>query len=379
MRFLALFRKTLVENVRDWKILVMTLSFAPFFVVLMYFYFEEATVTYRITVVNRDAGPAGAAIVEHMRSVRNDEGIELLRVREEDDLEAAQARIPDRRADLVVEIPEDFSRVLIAYAGGATPEPVTVRTYGDGANVNYLLAMAFSDYLTFEVAAAMTGQEGPIRLEPVDIGAVDSQDEFARYVPALLALALMMLMFTAAASVIKEKDKGTLVRLRLSNMTTFEWLAAVSVGQCLVGIAAVGVTLLTAMSLGYRPQGSLWGALVVTVISSMGIVGVSMLVAAWLRTIFDLVTIGCFPFFVMMFFSGGMFPLPEIRMFALGERAVNVNDVLPTTHAVAAYDRIMTANGGLGDVWFELSAVALLTVVLFGSGTWWFVRRHMRG
>jgi len=189
----------------------------------------------------------------------------------------------------------------------------------------------------------------------------------------------MMLMFTAAASVIKEKDKGTLVRLRLSNMTTFEWLAAVSAGQCIVGVVAVGLTLLTAMALGYRPQGSLWGGLVVTVVSSLGIVGVSMLVAAWLRTIFDLVTIGCFPFFVMMFFSGGMFPLPDIRLFALGERAVNVNDVLPTTHSIAAYDRIMTANGSLGDVWFELGAIVLLTVVLFGSGTWLFVRRHMRG
>ena len=43
MRLNALLRKTMIENFRDWKMLVMTLSFAPFFVVLMYFYFEDAT------------------------------------------------------------------------------------------------------------------------------------------------------------------------------------------------------------------------------------------------------------------------------------------------------------------------------------------------
>ena len=46
MRFLSLFRKTMIENFRDWKILVLVLTFAPFFVLLMYFYFGESVQTY---------------------------------------------------------------------------------------------------------------------------------------------------------------------------------------------------------------------------------------------------------------------------------------------------------------------------------------------
>ena len=67
MRWRALLRKALLESVRDWKILILAVTFAPFFVVLMYGYFRAGTTVYRIAVVNRDAGPRGAALVAALR------------------------------------------------------------------------------------------------------------------------------------------------------------------------------------------------------------------------------------------------------------------------------------------------------------------------
>jgi ABC-2 type transport system permease protein len=88
-------------------------------------------------------------------------------------------------------------------------------------------------------------------------------------------------------------------------------------------------------------------------------------------------TIGCFPFFILMFFSGGMFPLPPVRVFTIGERVVNINDVLPTTHAITALGKILNQGAELGDVVYELAAIAVLTVVFFMAGTWLFTRRQM--
>ncbi len=377
MRLNALLRKTMIENFRDWKMLVMTLSFAPFFVVLMYFYFEDATTSYRIAVVNQDEGAVAQGLIKRLEEVESGEGTFVLRVTEEEDIAAAQELIRDRSADLVIEIPDGFSSALLQYPRGSEDAPLVVRTYGDAANVKYMMAAAFGDYLTYEYAALITGETGPMVLEPVTLGRADAPTEFDLYVPGLLALALMMLMFTAAGTVIKEKDKGTLLRLRISNMSTAEWLAAVSITQVTIGLLAVALTYLTAWSLGYRMSGSLFDVAVVTVLSSMAIVGISMIVAALLRTIFDLVTIGTFPFFILMFFSGGMFPLPDVQLFALGARTINANDVLPTTHSIAAYDRIMNTGAGLGDVAFELAAIVLLFVVFFAIGTWAFTRRHM--
>lgn len=378
MRVVSLFRKTMIENIRDWKILILTLSFAPFFVALMYFYTAESTTTYRIVVVNHDEGEMGQGLIAAITDIRSPDAGVILEVQEEKDIDRALERLEHRRADVVVEIPNRFSGVLRDYRQETRTPPAVVSTYGDATNVRYMMAAAYADYLIYEFGAAMTGEQGPLRLEAQTIGQVTSLNAFELYVPALLALSLMMLMFTAAASLIKEKDKGTLVRLRVSNMTTFEWLSAVSASQLIIGLLALGLTFLTAIALGYRSSGSLLAVTVVGLMSCMAIVAISVLVAAYTRTIFDLVTIGCFPFFILMFFSGGMFPLPDVSLFAVGGRAVNLNEVLPTTHTITAFSKILHSGSGLVEVVPELGAIAALTVTFFAVGTWLFTRRHMR-
>ena len=378
MRVVSLFRKTMIENIRDWKILALTLTFAPFFVALMYFYTADTTTTYRILVVNHDEGEMGQGLIAAIKEVRSPDAAVLLEVQEEEDIERALERVEARRADVVVELPIRFSEVLRDYRQESRTPPAVVTTYGDATNVRYMMAAAYADYLIYEFGAAMTGEQGPLKLEAQTIGDVTSLNAFELYVPALLALSLMMLMFTAAASLIKEKDKGTLVRLRISNMTTFEWLSAVSASQLIIGLFALGLTFLTAVALGYRSSGPLVAMTVVGLLSCLAIVAISVLVAAYTRTIFDLVTVGCFPFFILMFFSGGMFPLPDVRLFAVGSRAVNLNEVLPTTHTITAFGKILHSGSGLVEVLPEIGAIAALTAVFFGVGTWLFTRRHMR-
>ncbi len=387
MRLASLVRKTTLENLRDWKVLVMTLSFAPFFTVLMHFYFESASESaYRLAVVNGDEGLAletgtslnrGEDLITALREAANSDGGEALRLFEESDSAAAFAKLRAGSVDLVVVLPSLFTTTLEAYRQGREPPAAIVSTFGDPTNPKYLMAAAWSDAITYTYAAEVVDVRGPVEVNMQTIGEAESLSEFDLYVPGLLALAVMMLMFTAAASIIKEKDKGTLVRLRLSNMTTFEWLLAVTVVQTVLGVGAVAMTLFTAMAFGYQPAASLTALMLVSTLSSIAIVSVSVLVAAWLRSVFDLMTIGCFPFFILMFFSGGMFPLPDVRILEIAGRSVNVNDVLPTTHSISAFDKILNHGAGLGGVAFELAAIVLLSVVFFALGTLWFTKRHM--
>jgi ABC-2 type transport system permease protein len=388
VRLLSLFRKTLLENIRDWKILVLTLVFGPFFVILMYFYLgETAQSPYRVVVVNQDGGAttadgrvlyAGQELISEMMSARYPEGTEVFQVQQEQNLAVASSRLADDSVDLVVEIPQHFSSVLLDYQQGHQPPPAIVNTYGNPTNANYLMAAVWSDMITYGYVAAVTGLQSPLELRANTVSGMETRNEFELYVPALLTLALIMLMFTAAASLIKEKDKGTIIRLRLCNMTAFEWFSAVSMTQIIVGLLAMGLTFLTAVALGYRTSGSLFAVMVVGFVSSLSIIAISFLVAASLRTIFDLLTIGCFPFFILMFFSGGMFPLPPLRLFTVGSRSVSINDFLPTTHTISALNSILNYGVGLGDVALELAAILALTVVFFATGVWLFTRRHMR-
>jgi hypothetical protein len=68
---LAFLKKTFLENVREWKILILALTFAPCFVYMMYGYFEATAPAYRLLVINLDDGAASGAGsgVDHARAL----------------------------------------------------------------------------------------------------------------------------------------------------------------------------------------------------------------------------------------------------------------------------------------------------------------------
>ncbi len=385
MRMLAFFHKTSLENLREWKILSMVLLFAPFFVYLMWGYFHATEPAYRLLVLDhdeaaQDAGPhfGGGDLIETWRQAEHSDGEPVFAVETTGDLEAATERLRKRQADLLVEIPPDFSRRIADFSTGRGFEPAVLVNHADPANTSGAMAMAMSEYTAFEAEATVTQAPTPLDVRLVSVGGGEQPSEFDLYVPALLMLAIIMVMFTAAATLIKEVDKGTISRLVLSRITIVELLAAVSVNQVMIGVAALMLAYGSAASVGYQSEGSLGAIVVVGAMTTLAVVAISVLVAAFMRTIFELLTVGCFPFFILMFFSDCMFPLPKIHLATLGEYAIYATDILPTAVAVRAFNRILTHGAGLGEVWPELCCIALLTAGYFLVGAWLFTRRHFR-
>lgn len=389
MRFLSLLRKTLIENVRDWKILILTLIFAPLFVFLMFFYVGDAPQTYSIVFLNNDTGaitqdghPYNAAteLIASMADAQYDDGTRILDVAMQNDTSVAYKSLVDRSADLVVEIPENFSNALLEYRDGKTTAPVTVRSMGNPSNSKYIMAAVYNDMALYDYVGNLTGESGPviIRADTIKSSGMEDRSMFDMMVPGLLALSFMMLMFTTAASFIREKDRGTIVRLKLSGMRVHEFIGSIGVVQIAIGIAAMALTYACALALGFHSSGSLLAVLVISILACMSIIAISLIISSFLRSIFDLMTIGCIPFFILMFFSGGMFPLPPIALFNMGGHTFYANDILPTTHSIIAMDKVLNFGQGIGDIIFELLAIAVLTAVYFIIGMWLFNRRYLK-
>ena len=383
MKMLACLRKTFLENVRDWKILILTLSLTPFFVYLMYGYLRAAPASYTLLVLNEDraAGaspdaPGAIGLVAAWTLATHPDGAPLFKVRAVEDEGAGERMVKTREADLLVVIPAGFSSRLQAFRADPSGPPPGLTNRHNPANLRSAMATAMSDYVAFLYASAVTRAPSPIALEARPVAPAANRSEFDLYVPALLVLAVIMVLFTAAASLIKEVDKGTMVRLALSRVTTAELLTAITIVQVVIGVAAVMLSYAAAVSVGYQSQGSWAAMLVVASLATVSVVAISVLVAAFMRTIFELLTVGCFPFFVLMFFSDAMVPLPKIPLFHVAGNVVNASDVLPTSLAVRALNRILNDGAGLGDVWFEMAGIAVLTAAYFAAGIALFRRRH---
>ena len=388
-RFLACLGKTLKENLREWKIMSLVLVFGPFFGYIMYAYFGATSPSYGLLVLDRDK-PVAAADGRETAAGRDlaaawtkaayPDGKPYFKVRAIDSLEEGKRQLKNRDADLLIVIPENFS----AFIAGSEDRPgeaartAPVKNIGDESGARFMIAASLADFITYSFVAAAKKIDLPAAVEFEGLGAGRVPNDFDLYVPALLVLAIIMIMFTAAASLIKEVDKGTIIRLVLSRLNPWEYLGAVGLIQVLIGTFALGLTFFSALSVGYRTDGSILLFFLVGALSTVSVMAIGLIVAGWMKTIYELLTVGVFPFFVLMFFSESMFALPKIALLHFGTHTFYANDFLPTALTVKAFNKILNFQAGLADVGFEIVAMIVLTAFYFLIGLWLFRRRHLR-
>jgi ABC-2 type transport system permease protein len=378
MKLLSVIRKSLIEQWRDKMTLVLMLSSAPFFVVLYWAFLGGGSTTYTVLVLNQDVGlvvegqpwNAGAEISAALRGVTYADGQPMLDVRFVDDRAAAEHKLSERDADLLLVIPAGFSQ-------GLRDRSAEVTVVGDLTNPYYAVASVLAGAGVDGYIETMTGSPRPVSFREEALGASATRTEFETYVPGLLIFAVIMLVFPVAMTVAHEVEAKTLRRLQLTRVTSFDFLAGLSAAQVLVGVAAVLLTFLTAIALGFRSQGPVGVAILVAMVTGLSVVGVGLLVACAARTVTQAFVIANFPLMLMMFFSGAVFPMPRTVLFHIGGRGISLNEALPTTHAVAALNKVLTLGVGLKDVTYELAAVLTLSLLYFAAGIWLFQHRHL--
>jgi ABC-2 type transport system permease protein len=387
MKLLSVFRKTLREMLREPLILALSLAFAPFFVLLYYLFFPSGSTTFGILVLNQDSGaqlPGGAAlhagqdVINAMRQVSYPNGSPMLTVNLVTDRADAELRLRNRDAAALVILPADFSRTLQAVVAGQTGQTSSVTLVGDLTNPTYAVAAIMASTPLDAYVQAYTGIRSPIQLNEIALGASAARTEFENYVPGLLVFAVILLIFLAAMTVAREVEAGTLRRLQLTHMSSFDLLGGISLALILVGAVAVLLGFLTAQALGFRSQGPLWVAILVGMVTALSIIGAGLVVACFARSVSQAFVIANFPLALFMFFSSAIYPLPKVPLFSLAGHTVGLYDFLPPTHAVSALNKILTLGATWSDITYELGALCLLSLLYFGLGVWLFQRRHLR-
>ncbi|MNP48654.1 ABC-2 type transporter [compost metagenome] len=160
-------------------------------------------------------------------------------------------------------------------------------------------------------------------------------------------------------------------------MGAFHFLGGVSIIQAVIAVVAIILSYWTALGLGYKPVGGFGAVLAVGIVSSFSMVAISLIVASFLNTVFDVLTIGCFPFFIQMFFTGSMFPLPKVNILTIGGHQFGITDLLPLTHTASAFNKILNFGSGIAEVSFEIFMIVLLTSIYFLLGVVLYQKRKL--
>jgi ABC-type multidrug transport system permease subunit len=380
-RFGAVIRKSWREQMRSFWLLLLTISTAPFFVLVYDLITESYTPSYEVVLVNNDRGTAagerqnlGDSLVQTLLN-RSTAG---WKARQVPDREQAVRLLKDGKADMAVILPQDFSEVLTALRHGDMHRQFNLAFTGNMADMSYLIA----SMVTYsEVSAWVTGVTGisPVfNFTETPLGTSGQITDFEAAVPGLVIFAIIMLMLTASVAMVAEVENRTMMRLTLSGVGTWRLMGGITVVQVLVGFLSVLATLITASLVGFRFHGAFLPVFVIVLLTTISIIAFSLFIAAFSKSVTQVLIIGNFPLFLFMFFTGAMFPIHVKPWFTVGGYPVSVIGLMSPTHAVTALQKLLIMQEGWSAVVPEMTALSLLCILYFALGTRVYRLRHMK-
>ncbi len=371
---------------RSFWILVLTVTMAPFFVFVYYLINEAWLPTYDLLIVNKDQGihsdgqliNHGDLLVKLSREIQQDSLTIPLKVRLLDDEEKGRSALTGKRADALVIIPENFSRALDQLFSAGTGPPADLELIGDLTDMNYMVTAIWAGEVFNRYLTQLSPIAVPIGITETSLGVSGSIDEFDIWIPGLLILSIVMLMFSATIAIVTEVEQKTIIRLKLSRIGVINFLGGITVVQIIVGLISILLTLGAAIMMGFNYTGSVGGLLVIAILTSISMIAFSLILAAATKSVNEVLIVGNFPLFLFMFFTGAAFPLEGKTIFTIAGYSVTLQGLMSPTHAVNAAKKVLIMGSRLADVMPELLALIVLIVFYWLLGAILFYRRHMR-
>ena len=382
MKFLSIIRKSLKEQYRSFWLFILTVSSAPFFVLVYYLIVESYEQKYRIDIVNNDI-PAqfssetgyGEQFVIHLLQC---DTMTSFQIRETETRAEGLERIKSRKTDVLVILPDSFSIRISGIGSGYLSDPLAVEFIGDITSMKYMIGAVWIYSSLSDFMEMKTGIYNPLILNETPAGISGNRTDFELSIPGLLIFSIIMLMLSASSAMVYESENKTLRRLKISRMSTTEILGGISVIQLLVGIIAVALTLIIALFLGFRYEGSLILVFVVSSLTSLSIIAFCLIIAAFSKTVTQVLVVGNFPLFVFMFFSGAMFPIEAKPWFSVAGYEISVISLLSPSHAVSALNKVLFMQERFTAIIPEVTSLIILSLIYGMAGSWLYYRRHLR-
>ena len=205
-----------------------------------------------------------------------------------------------------------------------------------------------------------------------------SINDFDMLVPGILIVSLIMLMFTASIAFVSEVENKTIIRLKLSKITSFEFLTGISAVQLFIGVISVILTLLTAIMLGFHYTGSFLIMIFIASLTSLSIISFSLIISAITKSANEVLVVGNFPMFLFMFFTGAAFPLKSNALFTIAGYSINIQSLMTPTHAISALNKTLIMDMNFMSIIPEIISIIALTIFYFIIGAILFNRRHLK-
>jgi ABC-2 type transport system permease protein len=376
MKMLQVAHKTLLEAWREPQLTVLLMLF-PALLIAIYFYGygqsgQGMAQLLNVQVVNLDAGAGGTRLMEAIRDAKFD-GEPVFKITAAASRSEAEVALRESQSCLLLVIPANFSARLAQ----TRQIPADLLLVGDPANDLYIFTQSF---ITGTVQAFVDQASGWTLNAPLEytfVPGTGTLNDFQLGVPGLLVFGLLFGSISTALFMVREETHGTLKRLRLTRLSSFDLLGGVLIAQAVLSLLQMFLSLGFAVWFGFQSPGNLLlvallGVLVSLIASSCG-----FLTACFSHNDGEAANFAMVFLAPLAFLSGSVFPLPAAPLFEIGGRVFQVYDLLPTSHATTALRRVLIYGDGLPQVLLETVVLLVFTGLFLLVGTWIYRRTKL--
>ncbi len=248
------------------------------------------------------------------------------------------------RIDAGLILPADFDDEVRA---GSRP-PLQLYISGESYAVNRLVVTVSS----IDAIRSIAGTESPISTEVINLGSDDDVSLATRFVPVVAMYAFLIAgMFVPAASLVDERERGTLTAVTVTPASLGDVLAAKLIFGMVLTIVMTLATLWMNNALGANPA----AMLLVIVLTSVfwGLLGIIVgLLAGNSQALFAIVK------------AAGAILMAPVVFYLFPDWPRWIASLFPTYWAIDPLWQIMANNAGFPDVIGSVAVVLVMSVIL---------------
>ena len=229
-KIISVISKNLKEQIRSYWVLLLSLSMGPFFIFVYFLITETSKTQYKVLIANNDKGVLangksinhGINLIAFFKSSK--ETIKFpLSVNGAIDRKSGIESLKNKKADALIIVNDSFSQKIEKRKINDSTALPGIEFIGDLTNTNYLISAVWANEIINEYALQATHNKRVIEVKETALGTSATMSSFDMLVPGILIVSLIMIMFTASIAFVSEVENKTIMRLKLSELTAFEF------------------------------------------------------------------------------------------------------------------------------------------------------------
>ncbi|HYA32451.1 MAG TPA: ABC transporter permease [Candidatus Bathyarchaeia archaeon] len=199
--------------------------------------------------------------------------------------------------------------------------------------------------------------------------------------PGLIVFALLLQVSSVAQDLAREADRGTLARLKMSNMRSFDLLFGTLLTWIVIAVVQILLLFGVALAVGFKWAGgsnSIALAVFIGIIGGIASISLGLLLAAFATNERQAAQLGVLIAIPVSFLTGAFFPLPNEPLGTAFGTSFQVYDLLPWTQVADAIRQVLVFGSSLSDVAIYVVFAIVLTAILFVIGVISYARVRLR-